>query len=84
MPDPDPALEHVAADRRAKPRGDQHLPRTSLFVAVMGVIVITVLDIASCTLILLRGGEVPDGLIALGGTGLGALATFLARGQGNT
>lgn len=77
----DPAVTEAPA-RRA-PRGER-LPRTSLFVAVVLVGIITILDVVAVTLVLLSDREAPDGLIALGGAGLGSLGTFLARGQGNT
>lgn len=73
----------VQVERRKKPPKDQ-LPRTSLFTAVLLVGAITLLSIACTTLIVLRGGEAPEGLVATSGVGLGSLGTFLARGQGNT
>lgn len=81
----DPQLPPLPAfvERRKKPPKDQ-LPRTSLYTAVLGVIIVTVLSIACTTLIVLRGGEAPEGLVATSGVGLGALSAFLARGQGNT
>lgn len=73
----------VRVERRKKPPKDS-LPRTSLFTAVVLVGAITMLTIAATTVLLLRGREAPDGLIAIAGSGLGSLGTFLARGQGNT
>lgn len=78
----DPAVTEAPNARRAA-RGER-LPRTSLFVAVVLVGIITILDVVAVTLVLLSDREAPDGLIALGGAGLGSLGTFLARGQGNT
>lgn len=74
--------EPELAPRRATAR--ERLPKTSLFVAVVLVGAITMGTIVAVTLVLLSDREAPDGLIALAGTGLGSLGTFLARGQGNT
>lgn len=73
----------VQVERRKKPP-KEHLPRTSLFIAVILVGAVTILSICCTTLIVLRGGEAPEGLVATSGVGLGSLGTFLARGQGNT
>lgn len=73
----------VQVERRKKPPKD-HLPRTSLFTAVLLVGAVTIISILCTTLIVLRGGEAPEGLVATSGVGLGSLGTFLARGQGNT
>lgn len=73
----------VQVERRKKPP-KEHLPRTSLFTAVMLVGIVTILSICCTTLIVLRGGEAPEGLVATSGVGLGSLGTFLARGQGNS
>lgn len=79
----DPGAAPVTVERRRKPPKDS-LPRTSLYTAVVGVIVVTVLSIVCTTVIVLRGGEAPEGLVATSGVGLGALSAFLARGQGQT
>lgn len=76
----DPALLPIMGGRRGKER----LPRTSLFVAVVGVIIITLTTVAVIAIILLNNKEAPDGLIGLAGVGMGSLGTFLARGQGTT
>lgn len=68
--------------KRAKQR--EQLPRTSLFMAVALVGGITLTTILMVAWLLHGGKEAPDGLIAIAGTGLGSLGTFLARGQGNT
>lgn len=73
----------VQVERRKKPP-KEHLPRTSLFTAVMLVGIVTILSIICTTIIVLRGGEAPEGLVATSGVGLGSLGTFLARGQGNS
>lgn len=73
----------VQVERRKKPP-KQQLPRTSLFTAVILVGIVTILSICCTTLIVLRGGEAPEGLVATSGVGLGSLGTFLARGQGNS
>lgn len=70
-------------DRRKRRAGDK-LPKTSLFTAVVLVGIVTILSVLCTTLIVLRGGEAPEGLVATGGVGLGSLGTFLARGQGYT
>lgn len=81
----DDATEPIQVPGVLTGRRRERLPRTSLFVAVVGVIIITILDIMACALIIATSDkDVPDGLIALGGTGLGSLGTFLARGQGTT
>lgn len=74
------------SDTAAKPRRRQpeRLPKTSLYTAVVLVGVVTILSIICTTVIVLRGGEAPEGLVATSGVGLGSLGTFLARGQGNT
>lgn len=79
----DPGQAPPLVERRRKPPKDQ-LPRTSLFTAVVLVGIITVLSILCTTVIVLRGGEAPEGLVATSGVGLGSLGTFLARGQGST
>jgi hypothetical protein len=73
----------VQVERRKKPP-KQQLPRTSLFTAVLLVGIVTIMSILCTTLIVLRGGEAPEGLVATSGVGLGSLGTFLARGQGST
>lgn len=73
----------VQVERRKKPPKDA-LPRTSLYTAVVLVGLITIISIACTTLIVLRGGDAPEGLVATSGVGLGSLGTFLARGQGST
>lgn len=72
----------VEPPRRA--RHAEPLPRTSLYTAVLLVGAITIITVVATTVLLLRGREAPDGLIAIAGSGLGSLGTFLARGQGNT
>lgn len=79
-PEPVPVVQ---VERRKKPPKDV-LPRTSLYTAVVLVGLITILSIACTTLIVMRGGDAPEGLVATSGVGLGSLGTFLARGQGNT
>lgn len=69
-------------DRRAAKF--ERLPRTSLFVAVMLVGVITILTILVAGYLLANDKQTPDGLWSLAGVGMGSLGTFLARGQGNT
>lgn len=76
-------LDTVRVERRKKPPKDT-LPRTSLYTAVILVGLVTIMSIACTTLIVLRGGEAPEGLVATSGVGLGSLGTFLARGQGST
>lgn len=82
----DPAVtEEVVASPPATRRSKgERLPRTSLFVAVVLVGVITMETVIIAGLILLRGHDTPDGLWALAGGGMGSLGTFLARGQGST
>lgn len=82
-PTPDAATEEIPALLPSR-RGKERLPRTSLFVAVVLVGVITESVVVVAGIILLRGHETPDGLWALAGAGMGSLGTFLARGQGTT
>lgn len=71
-------------DPGPNPRAKDRLPKTSLFVAVVLVGAITIFTVCAITAILLNDREAPDGLIAIAGSGLGSLGTFLARGQGTT
>lgn len=89
QPHPDPAT--ISLGGSPNRRRTERLPRTSLFVAVVLVGVITIITIVLIGVILYKstdtGKQSPDalnGLVALAGGGLGSLGTFLARGQGNT
>lgn len=50
---------------------------TVLRIAVIGLILCSIVTVLAVSFLLWSGGTAPDGLIAIGGTAVGALATLM-------
>lgn len=89
---PLPAVETVAAETVAQvadaiavaEQAKEAKPNDVVVYAVRGIIVITVAALLGAIVLLWKGKEPPDGVIAIASAGMGALSTLLtvrARGE---
>lgn len=59
-------------------------PNVVVVIAVKGIILVTVLALIGAVVLIFRGQQPPDGVIAIASSGVGSLATLLTvRGMGD-